>query len=99
MKKPLLNLALLFIVFNAAAQSNYQSGYIIKNNNDTLRGFINSKDLQTTAKYVEFKKSKDDGPTTKYTPTDIKGAYVAPYYTYISYTGKLSNNKNLYPNI
>lgn len=97
--KHLLHLALVLIALNAAAQSNYQSGVIVKNNNDTLKGFINSKDKQFTINTIEFKQAKEDAEPTVFKPTDVKSFAIAPFYNYISYAGRISNNKNFYPDI
>jgi len=99
MMKYLLNVSLVFISLNVAAQANYQSGYIVNKNNDTIKGFISYKNLDFTIQTIQFKRTKEDKTATPYTPADIRGFVIAPYDTYISYSGQVSTNKNRFPDI
>ncbi|MDB5029286.1 hypothetical protein [Mucilaginibacter sp.] len=91
--KYFLNLALLFITFNAAAQSNYQNGFIVdKKTNDTVRGFIEYKNPAYTFQTILFKRTKETKEAILCTPADIKAFYIAPFYSYISYEGRVSDN-------
>ncbi|MEM1137420.1 MAG: hypothetical protein AAGI07_16390, partial [Bacteroidota bacterium] len=60
---------LIFATFQLFAQENYQSGYIIKNNGDTIRGEIDNKYWRKSPDQISFKQA---GSTKiAYEPKDI----------------------------
>lgn len=61
---------LLSTYFHAKAQSNFQNGYILTLENDTIRGWVNSRNEYKNYNSCHFKK---DGETTSYYPHQIKG--------------------------
>lgn len=81
------------------AQSNYQQGYILKNNGDTLRGYINYTESSYSPVAVEFKASKADKAMQQFTPLDIKAFQITGSEDYVSYIGSISTNKNVVPNL
>jgi hypothetical protein len=98
MKKYLLLLTLVFPL-SLLAQSNYQPGYVIKNNGDTLKGYINYRDWSRTPKVIEFKVNKDDGKATSFGAADIKLFSITGMETYISYIGLVSMDRNKFPDL
>src|SRR5258708_31187958 len=85
-----LLLALPSVIF---AQSNYYKGYVIKNNGDTLKGFINYHEWDQSPKTIDFRINKDDKQTLLFNPKAIKGFEITEMETYISYAGIISMNK------
>jgi len=82
----------------ALAQPNYHEGFVIKNNGDSVKGFVNYREWVYSPESVEFRTEKT-GPTTKYTANVIKGFGVNGFVTYRSYVGDITMNKNIFPNI
>ncbi|HEY4322623.1 MAG TPA: hypothetical protein VGN20_01520 [Mucilaginibacter sp.] len=75
------------------AQSNYHAGYIIKNNGDTLKGYINYKEWERSPRSIEFKINKDAKQRLQFNPITIKGFEIAGIEAYISYIGVVTMNK------
>jgi hypothetical protein len=63
---------LLFFTYFAQSQGNYQSGYLLSNSGDTLRGLIDYNKWENNPEVILFKKSNDD-PQQKFNPLSIKG--------------------------
>lgn len=86
---------ILFLILNSVlfAQSNYQKGYLIKNNGDTVKGLVNVREWTLSPKYIEFKSSLEDKNSTKFYPQDIRGFNAGQEENYISYLGSISLNK------
>lgn len=86
---------LLIIFFPAIifAQSNYQPGYILQNNGDTLKGYINYREWDQNPKVIDFKNAPGDEQATQFTPLNVKGFGVNGLETYITYKGLLSMNR------
>jgi hypothetical protein len=91
-----LSIAFPSIIF---AQSNYQHGYVLKNNGDTLKGYINYTESGYSPVSVEFKASKADKAALQCTPLDIRAFQITGFVNYVSYIGTLSANKNIIPNL
>lgn len=49
------------------AQNNYKPGYLISNNNDTIRGLINLRINKMNSKACQFKQTEEDDVIT-YSP-------------------------------
>jgi hypothetical protein len=54
----------------AFPQKNYLPGYVIKNNNDTLFGFVDYRNWEYNPDKIEFKTSLDNNPVS-FSPSDI----------------------------
>ena len=54
----------------AFSQENYIPGYVIKNNNDTVFGFVDYRNWSKNPVMVKFKKNIEDAPIS-FNPTDI----------------------------
>jgi len=65
-------LFLLPIVLLLNAQSNFQSGYIIKPNNDTINGYIEIRDSKSNSRQCFFRDSLA-GKSQMFGPGDIEG--------------------------
>jgi hypothetical protein len=81
------------------AQSNYHEGYVLKNNGDTLKGYINYREWAYSPLSVEFKPNKNSDEVLQFNPQTIKGFQVTGFETYISYIGLISTNRNIFPDI
>ncbi|MCJ8211943.1 PorT family protein [Mucilaginibacter sp. RS28] len=77
------------------AQANYQPGFIVKTNGDTLRGVINYRENDNTPRIIEFKNSTSDRSVTQFGANDLKAFTINNTEVFISYRGKLSLNKNI----
>ncbi len=96
----LLRIALL-IAFPSLifAQTNYHQGYVLKNNGDTLKGYIDYREWTYSPLIIDFKVNKTDNSSQQFTPETIKGFEITGMETYTSYVGVVSTNKNIFPNI
>ena len=68
----LFSLVFLYTVNEGFAQSDYRSGFVITNTNDTIHGLINYREGSKKYKSCEFKKSIDQ-KVVEYLPQEIKG--------------------------
>lgn len=90
----LLFIALLALLpVSLFAQSNYHQGYVLKNNGDTLKGFINYREWHQNPKSIDFKLNKADKQAVQFNPLSIKGFQIAGLETYVAYTGTISMNE------
>lgn len=75
MKKTLLKLGFMFIGLilfqKLIAQENYLPGYVIKENGDTISGFIDYRNWENNPQKVRFKNKIENKPTL-YSPFEIK---------------------------
>jgi len=83
---------LLFcLTITVKAQSNYKSGYIITNSNDTIRGLIDFRTDKMNSSYCRFKLSKDANEKIYY-PDDIFGyMFINEVKYYVSRTITIDN--------
>jgi hypothetical protein len=91
----LLFAALPYIIF---AQTDYHEGYIIKNNGDTLKGFISRHDWVQNPKSINFKENMDDRQSVNFTAGSVKEFWVSGE-TYVTYKGMISMDKNKFPDL
>ncbi len=94
----LLTIAVAFS-FTAVAQSNYQNGYVIKLNGDTVKGFINYKEWGNSPRSIDFKTTETQTKPDRFTPGMLQGFEVINKEKYVAYTGKLSADKNTFPDL
>lgn len=96
---------LLYIVLLLAlptaifAQSNYHDGYVLKNNGDTLKGFINYREWDQCPKSIDFKINKEDRQTLKFDPHMIKSFQINGMETYVTYKGIISMDRTKFPDL
>lgn len=84
---------LLCLTITANAQSNYIKGYIITNNNDTIRGFIDFRTDKINSSVCKFKLS-EEADEQMFHPDDILGyMLINEVKYYVSRTITLNNNK------
>jgi len=96
----LLCIALLIALPTAIfAQSNYHEGYVLKNNGDTLKGYINYREWSHSPRSIDFKIHKTDNQTISFNPTTIKAFSINGLENYIGYKGSISMDKTTFPNI
>lgn len=51
----------LSVILSGHAQNNWQKGYVVTNDNDTLKGFIDQKEWDLNPKKITFTKNKERG--------------------------------------
>jgi hypothetical protein len=96
---------LLYFVFFAIlpsiifAQTNYHPGYVLKNNGDTLKGYIDYREWTESPKLINFKISKDGQEVQQFDPKSINGFGINGMETYSSFRGLISNDLNHFPDI
>lgn len=90
-KKILLFFLLIYSGIALKAQSDFRSGYIITNSNDTIKGFINFHGEVLNSNICKFVKSLGDNPTI-YKPGDIFGYRFADGKYYVTYTIKINGD-------
>lgn len=81
------------------AQSNYQPGYVVKTNGDTVKGYIDYREWDRTPKTVQFKINKGDKNVSDWDPQSVKSFGINGVENYISYTGLVSMDKTSLPNL
>jgi len=91
---------LLFIALPCIilAQSNYHTGYVIKTNGDTLKGFIDYHQWDQNPRSINFKSAADDRNVSNFNPKEVKEFQVSGQ-TYVSYQGAISMDKNKFPDL
>lgn len=96
---------LIFTVLFAAlttavfAQSNYHGGFVIKNNGDTLMGFINYHEWAQCPLSIDFKTNKNDREAVQYKPGAIKGFGLNGTDSYITYKGVITMDRTKFPDL
>jgi|GEM_PF-747609 len=81
------------------AQTNYHPGYVLKNNGDTVKGYIDQREWQESPTTIDFKTSMDDKEHLQFDPSNVKGFQITGIETYITYTGLISNDRNRLPDL
>lgn len=83
----IFNTILFFLIIfgfeEIKAQTMFRPGFIITNNNDTVKGFVDYRGDTRNARRCDFKKSLDS-ETKEYSPTDIKSYRFADSKFYVS---------------
>ncbi|HVM89957.1 MAG TPA: hypothetical protein VMT76_17345 [Puia sp.] len=91
-----LFIATLIVLFihpiNIKAQSNWQQGYIIANNGDTVKGYIGFKDSRVNPGVISFSVNEDKKQAKFYKAGEIKGFMIEGETPYTSYVGDISTN-------
>ena len=96
----LLCITTLITLSSAAfAQSNYHEGYVLKNNGDTLKGFINYRDWAECPTSIDFKINKEDKHVLKFDPHTVKRFQINSLETYIAYAGVISMGRTKFPDL
>jgi hypothetical protein len=91
--KSLLTFLLLTFSVSIFAQSNYRPGYVVQNNGDTLKGFINYREWDRCPESIDFKFSPKDEQISQFTPMNSKAFQVNGLDTYLTFNGPLSMNR------
>ena len=95
MKNIFIILLLLFPIITFC-QTNFYKGYVIKNNGDTLKGYIDYREWVYSPKKITF---KNNNVVDSFTPDDIKGFEIKGFEKYSIYKGKVSTDLNIFPNL
>jgi len=77
----------------ALSQTNYRAGYVIKNNGDTLKGYINYREWNESPKAIQFKQNIADKQPVVFDVPAIKSFQITGYGNYIGYTGPVTTGK------
>ncbi len=85
---------LLFYSNCTYGQYDWKQGYIICNNGDTLRGYIDFRLMTTNQKACYFK-TCEDGKTEIYKPNEIKGYHIINGNVFISKSLEISGTENI----
>jgi hypothetical protein len=91
--KLLFGLLMIVLPSLTFAQSNYQKGYILKNNGDTVKGFINYHEWDKCPLYIDFKIDKKDNHVLQFNPRSIRSFSIDGMVTYNTYEGIISINQ------
>lgn len=83
-------LAVILLPAFSYAQSNYKPGYIVNLKGDTLRGFIDYREWNSTPKLINFKTTIADVRPHQYTPAEIIFFTISGLETYIRYSGPVT---------
>lgn len=97
--KPVFIVLLLIFPSFIFSQSNYYPGYIIKNSGDTLKGFIDYRDWGYSPLLINFKAANADATASEYSPETIKGFQINGFEIYKSFVGRVSTNRNIFPDL
>ena len=99
MKQLYIVLFILTFPIVLLAQTNYHQGYVIKNNGDTLNGYINYREWQETPRVIEFKPSLQIKSATNFYPNTIQGFKLNNFESFITYVGPISTDNNVFPDL
>src|SRR3569833_2202807 len=83
----------------AFAQSNYHSGYVVKNNGDTVKGYIDYREWERTPKSIHFKVVETGKEVQEFDPKTIKVFEINGLERYIGYSGWISMDKTNFPDL
>jgi hypothetical protein len=81
--KPFLSIIFSLFSLSAVAQKNYQDGYIVLSNRDTVRGQVDFREWVSNPSKISFRDKT--GETISYTPSDI-GSFSVQEEIYRSFT-------------
>jgi hypothetical protein len=98
--KPLFAFLFACLTSTAFAQPVYISGYVIKSNGDTLKGYIKYLDYfrwSVTPGSIKFKIDTNDHKPLLFNAKTIKEFSIKGHETYITYAGWVSADANKYP--
>jgi hypothetical protein len=96
-----LHLIALLVALPACifAQSNYHQGYVVKNNGDTLKGYIDYREWTRCPTSIDFKINKEDHQILPFNPHTIKEFQVNGMGTYVTYKGIISMDRTKFPDL
>jgi hypothetical protein len=83
-------LAVFFLPLMAFGQSNYKPGYVVTLKRDTLRGFIDYREWNSTPTSINFKTAVADTKAREFTPGEITFFNINGLEAYQRYTGPIS---------
>lgn len=90
MKKRVLLLLIFLFPLILFAQETFEAGYLVKNNGDTLRGYIVSNPSQLKLQTLKFKLSSNSDVET-YLPEDLQSYNISGYKSF--YVQEISQNE------
>jgi opacity protein-like surface antigen len=73
MRLPLAPLLVMMLPMLSFAQNSFKPGYVVTNNADTVKGYIEEGNENAISEKFVFKKDPTDKTTQKYTPADAAG--------------------------
>ncbi|MDJ1499084.1 outer membrane beta-barrel protein [Xanthocytophaga agilis] len=72
----LTNYFIFYFTLPSFAQKNYEPGYIVTTQGDTLKGYIDNKDWRKNPETIHFRKSIDSDNTVEYKPAQLTSFYL-----------------------
>ncbi len=87
-----LCLVLILCIYSSMAQTDFRSGYIITNENDTIHGLIDYRGGPRNAKECNFREN-ESSPVREFKPFDIKAYRFTDSKFYISKSIKINDNE------
>ena len=82
--------AILLLPVFVFAQSNYKPGYVIVNQGDTLRGYIDYKEWNSTPESINFKPKTNQGERQRLTVKNISAFCIDSLDYFKRYSGNIS---------
>jgi hypothetical protein len=89
----ILFILLIFLLLPVSAQNDYKPGYVLTNDGDTIKGFINLKLNYQNGKNCEFKENMQD-VAKNYSPADIKAYRIENSKYYVAKDVSVDSIKN-----
>jgi hypothetical protein len=101
LQKPYFFSAVLVLFFPALlqAQSNYKPGYIVTQQGDTVKGYINYKEWSYNPQRIEFKTDLASANRTTYSIEDASAFAVTGFEAYRRFTLPVSEDQTEYSNL
>lgn len=100
MKQIYLSILLaVLLIGTAQAQKNFKPAVLVKAAGDTINGYINYKEWDKSPRIIEFKAPGSDSKSVLYTTGMLRSFEVAGIAKYVAYVGKISTDKNEFPNV
>ncbi|RYY06454.1 MAG: hypothetical protein EOP43_06300 [Sphingobacteriaceae bacterium] len=81
------------------AQANYKKSTVIKNDGAVLQGYIDYREWSQTPLSISFKNNLADKNTLNFTANAILSFQIDSLENFVSYRGKISMDKNEFPNL
>jgi len=90
---------IIILPVSSIAQSNYHQGLVVKNNGDTIRGYINYREWNESPRSIDFKAGKEDKQVQHFDPLSIKGFEITGMETYVGYVGPITMGRTSFNNL
>ncbi|RYY07482.1 MAG: hypothetical protein EOP43_03135 [Sphingobacteriaceae bacterium] len=99
MNKIFTCLLFLFVPFLTIAQSNYKKSQLTQNDGLAVKGYINYREWSQTPVFISFKNNISDKSQSTFNAKNILSFQIDSLESFISYRGKISMDKNAFPDL